>query len=221
SERWFNKPLPHTKCRGEDSVTQPTGDVITTEGGPVTLGCTFNSQVANSYLFWYKQGANDHPKYMLMRFKVGTTPGDNAADFKDRFHADVDANANSVPLRIQDLQLTDSAVYYCALKDHSDAKCIRGCTKTYRPKYFDVTWCLAGDGCVAAFFQKFRQPKYNDYTFIAHNSKGFDAYILMHYLANNGIGTTLIANGSKLMIFTDSTFNHRYIDSHCSLPMKL
>uniref|UniRef100_A0A3P8ZU49 Ig-like domain-containing protein n=1 Tax=Esox lucius TaxID=8010 RepID=A0A3P8ZU49_ESOLU len=116
SERWFNQPLPHTKCRGEDSVTQPTGDVITTEGGPVTLGCTFNSQVANSYLFWYKQGANDHPKYMLMRFKVGTTPGDNAADFKDRFHADVDANANSVPLRIQDLQLTDSAVYYCALK---------------------------------------------------------------------------------------------------------
>uniref|UniRef100_A0A3P8ZVU0 Ig-like domain-containing protein n=1 Tax=Esox lucius TaxID=8010 RepID=A0A3P8ZVU0_ESOLU len=102
------------ECRGEDSVTQPTGDVITTEGGQIKLGCTFNTLDTNPYLFWYKQGANDHPKYMLRRFKVGT--GDNAPELKDRFHADVDANANSVPLRIKDLQLSDSAVYYCALR---------------------------------------------------------------------------------------------------------
>uniref|UniRef100_A0AAY5KGZ3 Ig-like domain-containing protein n=1 Tax=Esox lucius TaxID=8010 RepID=A0AAY5KGZ3_ESOLU len=113
---------------GEDSVTQPTEDVIATEGGQVTLGCTFNTQVTNPYLFWYKQGANDHPKYMLMRFKVGTTPGDNAADFKDRFHADVDANANSVPLRIQDLQLTDSAVYYLIQSRFRSENCGHTCT---------------------------------------------------------------------------------------------
>uniref|UniRef100_A0A6Q2YQ29 Ig-like domain-containing protein n=1 Tax=Esox lucius TaxID=8010 RepID=A0A6Q2YQ29_ESOLU len=111
--RW--SPGRHSiPVEGEDSVTQPTGDVITTEGGQVTLGCTFNTLDTYPYLFWYKQGANDHPKYMLRRFKDGT--GDNAPEFKDRFHADVDANANSVPLRIQDLQLSDSAVYYCALR---------------------------------------------------------------------------------------------------------
>uniref|UniRef100_A0A3P8ZWM1 Ig-like domain-containing protein n=1 Tax=Esox lucius TaxID=8010 RepID=A0A3P8ZWM1_ESOLU len=114
------------ECRGEDSVTQPTGDVITTEGGQVTLGCTFYTQ-DGIYLFWYKQGSNDHPNYMLMRPKYGF--GDNAADFKDRFHADLDTKTNSIPLRIQGLQLSDSAVYYClqsvsALKFHSGG-CLR------------------------------------------------------------------------------------------------
>uniref|UniRef100_A0A3P8XNJ3 Ig-like domain-containing protein n=1 Tax=Esox lucius TaxID=8010 RepID=A0A3P8XNJ3_ESOLU len=102
------------ECRGEDSVTQPTGDVITTEGEQVTLGCTFDTQDGGPYLFWYKQGANDHPKYMLMRPKYGT--GVNAAEFKDRFQADLDTKTNSIPLTIQRLQLSDSAVYYCALR---------------------------------------------------------------------------------------------------------
>uniref|UniRef100_A0A3P9A3Q8 Ig-like domain-containing protein n=1 Tax=Esox lucius TaxID=8010 RepID=A0A3P9A3Q8_ESOLU len=99
----------------EDSVTQPTGDVITTEGEQVTLGCTFDTQGTTPYLFWYKQEANDYPKYMLMRPKYGT--GDNAADFKDRFHADLDTKTNSIPLTIQGLQLSDSAVYYCVLNE--------------------------------------------------------------------------------------------------------
>uniref|UniRef100_A0A3P8YDG4 Ig-like domain-containing protein n=1 Tax=Esox lucius TaxID=8010 RepID=A0A3P8YDG4_ESOLU len=99
---------------GEDTVTQPPGDVITTEGEQVTLDCTFNTQDTNICLFWYKRGSNDHPNYMLMRPKYGT--GDNAADFKGRFHADLDTKTNSIPLTIQRLQLSDSAVYYCALR---------------------------------------------------------------------------------------------------------
>uniref|UniRef100_A0AAY5K5K4 Ig-like domain-containing protein n=1 Tax=Esox lucius TaxID=8010 RepID=A0AAY5K5K4_ESOLU len=100
--------------KGEDSVTQPPGDVITTEGGQVTLACTFDTEVASSYLFWYKQGSNDHTKYMLMRPEYGD--GDNAPEFKDRFDADLDTKTKSVPLTIQSLQLSDTAVYYCALR---------------------------------------------------------------------------------------------------------
>uniref|UniRef100_A0A8C8CZD9 Ig-like domain-containing protein n=1 Tax=Oncorhynchus tshawytscha TaxID=74940 RepID=A0A8C8CZD9_ONCTS len=101
------------ECRG-DRVLQPKGVETATEGGQITLVCHYETDDSSPYLFWYKQQANDYLKYMLMRHKFGT--GDNATEFKERFHADLDANSKSVPLMIQRLQLSDSAVYYCALR---------------------------------------------------------------------------------------------------------
>uniref|UniRef100_A0A674F3A5 Ig-like domain-containing protein n=1 Tax=Salmo trutta TaxID=8032 RepID=A0A674F3A5_SALTR len=106
------------ECRGEDSVTQPPGDVIATEGEQVTLDCQFDTVDTNPYLFWYKQEANDFPKYMLRRATFGS---DNAIEFQRRFDAHLNLTtfksaSKSVPLTIQRLQLSDSAVYYCALK---------------------------------------------------------------------------------------------------------
>uniref|UniRef100_A0A8C9ZNX7 Ig-like domain-containing protein n=1 Tax=Sander lucioperca TaxID=283035 RepID=A0A8C9ZNX7_SANLU len=43
------------ECKGEDRVIQATGDVITTEGETVTLGCTFETTRASPNLLWYKQ----------------------------------------------------------------------------------------------------------------------------------------------------------------------
>uniref|UniRef100_A0A3B5A3R1 Ig-like domain-containing protein n=1 Tax=Stegastes partitus TaxID=144197 RepID=A0A3B5A3R1_9TELE len=103
------------ECKGEDKVIQPPGDVIAAEGDTVTLGCTFETSaaVAQLNLFWYKQEVNDFPKYILRRSSYGGD--DNAPEFhKDRFDAKL--NKTSVPLKIQKLQLSDSAVYYCALR---------------------------------------------------------------------------------------------------------
>ena len=93
-------------------MIQPTGDVITTEGETVTLGCTFKTSDKFPYLYWYKQEINDFPKYMLKR---SSNTKDNDPEFHiDRFDATI--NKTSVPLKIQKLQLSDSAVYYCALQ---------------------------------------------------------------------------------------------------------
>uniref|UniRef100_A0A8D0DE42 Ig-like domain-containing protein n=1 Tax=Sander lucioperca TaxID=283035 RepID=A0A8D0DE42_SANLU len=101
----------------EDRVIQPTGDVITTEGETVTLDCTFETTSSSPTLFWYKQGVNDFPKYMLKCF---SNTADEAPEFKtDRFDAKI--NKTSVPLKIQKLQLSDSAVYYCALSMPGDS----------------------------------------------------------------------------------------------------
>uniref|UniRef100_A0AAZ1XSL1 Ig-like domain-containing protein n=1 Tax=Oreochromis aureus TaxID=47969 RepID=A0AAZ1XSL1_OREAU len=98
---------------GAYKVIQEQGDVIAAEGDTVTLGCRYETTASYSYLFWYKQELNDFPKYVLQRGTTGTA--DNAQEFpKDRFDAEL--NKKSVPLKIQKLQLSDSAVYYCALQ---------------------------------------------------------------------------------------------------------
>uniref|UniRef100_A0A3B3DL36 Ig-like domain-containing protein n=1 Tax=Oryzias melastigma TaxID=30732 RepID=A0A3B3DL36_ORYME len=94
-------------------VIQPGGEVIAAEGDSVTLNCTFETSSSQPYLFWYKQEVNSYPKYMLRRDTYGTK--DNAPEFvEDRFVAGV--KDKSVPLTIHNLHVSDSAVYYCALR---------------------------------------------------------------------------------------------------------
>ncbi len=50
---------------------------------------------------------------MLQR--VGKT-GDEDKEFKDRFIAHINTSSKSVPLMIKNLCVSDSAVYYCALR---------------------------------------------------------------------------------------------------------
>uniref|UniRef100_A0A4W5LLX9 Ig-like domain-containing protein n=1 Tax=Hucho hucho TaxID=62062 RepID=A0A4W5LLX9_9TELE len=98
----------------EKTVTQPPGDVTATEGEQVTLGCQFETSVTtNLNLFWYKYEANYFPKFMLGRFSIG---GINATGYEERFDAHLVKDSRSVPLTIQRLQLSDSAVYYCTLR---------------------------------------------------------------------------------------------------------
>ena len=101
-----------SECKGEDKVMQPSGDVIGTEGQSVSLDCTFQTTDTYPYLFWYKQEVNSYPVFILRRDRSSEQ---NSPEFhKDRFDAEL--KENSVPLKIQNLHVSDSAVYYCALK---------------------------------------------------------------------------------------------------------
>uniref|UniRef100_A0A6Q2WSU2 Ig-like domain-containing protein n=1 Tax=Esox lucius TaxID=8010 RepID=A0A6Q2WSU2_ESOLU len=84
------------------------------EGKTKTLSCTFETTSLSPDLFWYKQQGNGNPLFMMRRDKF--SPGETATEFKERFHAILDITAKSVPLTIKKLQLSDSAVYYCALR---------------------------------------------------------------------------------------------------------
>ncbi|XP_076840973.1 uncharacterized protein LOC143485425 isoform X1 [Brachyhypopomus gauderio] len=83
------------------------------------------------------------------------------------------------------------------------------------------TWTWSGEDCVKKFFAKFRKPAYSNYMFIAHNARGYDSYLLLNYLVKEGVVPNIVAQGSKILCFTDPEFNQRFIDSLCFMPMKL
>ncbi|KAK3524699.1 hypothetical protein QTP86_000832 [Hemibagrus guttatus] len=87
--------------------------------------------------------------------------------------------------------------------------------------YRGKTWVFKGEGCEAAFFKTFRRRHFKGYTFIAHNARGFDSYLLLNHLVKEGITPDIIAQGGKILCFTDSAFRQNYIDSLSFLPMKL
>ncbi|TWW73187.1 T-cell receptor alpha chain V region RL-5 [Takifugu flavidus] len=111
------------ECRGEDKVMQPPEDVVAAEGDTVTLDCTFQTSDTYSTLFWYKQENNNFPKLLLRAKQKPSDP--------QRISALI--IKTSAPLKIQELQLSDSAVYYCALRPTVTGSSRNGKTpKTWR-----------------------------------------------------------------------------------------
>ncbi|XDV27608.1 hypothetical protein PO909_031110, partial [Leuciscus waleckii] len=105
------RPTVTEKCRSEDTVDQPDKHVTEAEGRSVTLQCKYKTDSVQENVFWFIQRANDFPKYILRRSKYG---GENGTEFQERFHSEL--SSNSVPLMIKDVSVSDSAVYYCALR---------------------------------------------------------------------------------------------------------
>uniref|UniRef100_A0A674BFJ0 Ig-like domain-containing protein n=1 Tax=Salmo trutta TaxID=8032 RepID=A0A674BFJ0_SALTR len=97
-----------------DSVTPDKEEYTPTEGSSVSLSWTYETSSSISYLYWYQQYPNHAPEYLLFNLTFGA--GETATEFKERFHARLNVTAKSVPLTIQRVQLSDSAVYYCALR---------------------------------------------------------------------------------------------------------
>uniref|UniRef100_A0A3P9D8Q6 Ig-like domain-containing protein n=1 Tax=Maylandia zebra TaxID=106582 RepID=A0A3P9D8Q6_9CICH len=110
-----------SECKGEDKVIQEQGDVIAAEGDTVTLRCRYETSYTNPTLIWYKQEVNSYPKYMLKCFSETTEKSEEFNN--DRFEAKINKAEKSAPLKIQKLQLSDSAVYYCALQPTHLAPC--------------------------------------------------------------------------------------------------
>uniref|UniRef100_A0A8C1Z5V1 Ig-like domain-containing protein n=1 Tax=Cyprinus carpio TaxID=7962 RepID=A0A8C1Z5V1_CYPCA len=110
-----------TECHGEDSVDQPEKHIAEVEGKSVTLKyqiylmCNYSTSSYNdAYIYWYKQLENKSPTFILSEFTVGK--GTTEDEFKERFSATLNSTYRTGPLMIKNLRVSDSAVYYCALR---------------------------------------------------------------------------------------------------------
>uniref|UniRef100_A0AAY5KNU2 Ig-like domain-containing protein n=1 Tax=Esox lucius TaxID=8010 RepID=A0AAY5KNU2_ESOLU len=91
-------------------------EVYVDEGSNVHLSCNYTSA---DYLLWYKQSPGSAPQYLLrILHSSGTEFRDDTLDL--RFSGKQNEDKTRVDLEISSSEVTDSALYYCAMSDHSD-----------------------------------------------------------------------------------------------------
>ena len=74
---------------------------------------------------------------------------------------------------------------------------------------------------IEEFCKGFLDDKFKGYTFIAHNSKGYDCHFILKWLINQGIKPYCIYNGAKVMFMEIPKLSIRFIDSLNFLQMPL
>ena len=97
-------------------VTQNQSEISVLEKEDVTLNCAYEANSYTYYLFWYKQ-----PPSREMIFLIHQESYNELNTTKGQYFLNFQKATSSISLTISDLQLEDSAVYFCALRDHSDA----------------------------------------------------------------------------------------------------
>ncbi|KAF4117456.1 hypothetical protein G5714_002009 [Onychostoma macrolepis] len=96
-----------------DKIGPREGDtnIIREERESVTLSCTFETNSNNIWLYWYRQYPNREPEYLLYK---GARLQSSDEDIPDGFQSTT--SQSSTELIINSVTLSDSALYYCALR---------------------------------------------------------------------------------------------------------
>uniref|UniRef100_A0A8C1S0V4 Ig-like domain-containing protein n=1 Tax=Cyprinus carpio TaxID=7962 RepID=A0A8C1S0V4_CYPCA len=107
SVKHYGRIHSYTLSSGQDRVKQSSGEMPESEGAQVILMCNYTTTSLSPDLFWYKQLPNRSPTFILNQYT--TEP-----DFK--YSATLNSTLRTFPLMIKNLLVSDSAVYYCALR---------------------------------------------------------------------------------------------------------
>ncbi|XP_074480071.1 uncharacterized protein LOC141760873 [Sebastes fasciatus] len=112
---FLGKMAQMTDLKSSSSANQEKGFVSAKTGENLTLQCFSESNIA-ARLYWYKQTLGQKPRLLSTFYKFETNAKFHD-EFKDpRFTLDTENSNNH--LKITELQIPDSATYYCA-KSHS------------------------------------------------------------------------------------------------------
>ncbi|KAI5629800.1 hypothetical protein C0J50_12668, partial [Silurus asotus] len=87
-------------------------NVVRKETNTVTLKCSYESNSDYIVLYWYRQYPNSTPQFLLYK-GVKSASAANYNLGGSRFRAETTPDATK--LIIKDVQISDSALYHCAL----------------------------------------------------------------------------------------------------------
>ncbi|XP_055721768.1 uncharacterized protein LOC129813492 [Salvelinus fontinalis] len=105
-----------------DSVTPDKEEYTPTEGSSVSLSCTYETSSSNIYLYWYQQYPNQAPQFLLCdTLEADITPTSPEEYYLEGSRVKISCNYTNkertcVYLEISSAEVTDSALYYCALR---------------------------------------------------------------------------------------------------------
>jgi len=89
--------------------------LIKKEGETVSLSCSYSTSNSYRYLYWYRQYANREPQYLIYKPAGSATTTGSPSD--PRFQSTT--SDSSTEFIINGVTLSDSALYYCALRSWS------------------------------------------------------------------------------------------------------
>ncbi len=78
----------------------------------VKLSCSYSSNSDYVWIYWFRQYPNGEPQYLLYKNRPSAGSSKHTSDA--RFQST--ASHTSTELTITDVRLSDSALYYCALR---------------------------------------------------------------------------------------------------------
>uniref|UniRef100_A0ABI0NVV3 Ig-like domain-containing protein n=2 Tax=Bos taurus TaxID=9913 RepID=A0ABI0NVV3_BOVIN len=90
-------------------VAQDQPDISSQVGEVVTLNCQYETRLSSFRIFWYKQLASGEMIYLIGQVSSSQKARDG------RYTTDIQRSRKSISLTISDLQLEDSAKYFCAV----------------------------------------------------------------------------------------------------------
>lgn len=92
---------------------EPSQDEVTHHEGKtlISLACSFETSASDVWINWYRQHPGQSPEFLLYKGARSATGEHIPND-----HYGCTTSYTATELQIKNLALTDSALYYCALK---------------------------------------------------------------------------------------------------------
>uniref|UniRef100_A0A3B1K5Y3 Ig-like domain-containing protein n=1 Tax=Astyanax mexicanus TaxID=7994 RepID=A0A3B1K5Y3_ASTMX len=97
-----------------EGIEPSSSTVNVLQGGSVTLSCKYNGSAAADELLWYRQYSRSRPEFLIL---ISEAKYERKADPPVYgVSAKINEEKNGVDLKISSTAVSDSALYYCALR---------------------------------------------------------------------------------------------------------